>query len=110
MNIANSLSFIVFGIIMRLLPVVAPTLVAPDATDVADAEATTRGIWLVVMGYSFGAIGAWFFTKEITRRAALAIAHRVQHIRVARETRALARAREARVRALTRRVTVRVRF
>jgi hypothetical protein len=110
MNITNSFSFLVFGIIMRVLPVLAPTLVAPDATSIAAAEATTRGIWLVMMGYFIGAIGAWFFLKETTRRSALAFAQLRQHIQLAREARALAQVRKAHVRALMDRVIVRVQY
>jgi hypothetical protein len=110
MNIANSFSFLVFGIIMRLLPVLAPTLVASDATSIAAAEATTRGIWLVMMGYFVGALGAWFFLKETTRRGAFAVAQLRQRIQLAREARALAQVRKAHVRALMDRVVVRVQY
>ncbi len=103
MRITNSFSFLVFGLIMRLLPVFAPTVVASDATSVAAAEATTRGLWLVTMGYVFAAIGAWFFFKDVARRAALGMAQLRERVRIAE-------AREARVRALMHRLEVRVQY
>lgn len=98
---------------MRLLPVFAPTLVASDASSIAAAEATTRGMWLITMGYVLGAIGAWCVLKHAARGANLALANLRQRAEAAREAHALAQARlarQSRARALSAHVAVRVQF
>lgn len=95
---------------MRLLPVFAPTLVASDAGGIAAAEATTRGMWLVGMGYFLSAIGAWFLLKTTTRRTAVALVQLRQRVQLAREARAIEQARQARVRTLMSRMAVRVQY
>ncbi|AWI09445.1 hypothetical protein [Ereboglobus luteus] len=106
MNILNSLSFLIFGLIMRFLPVFAPAFVAPDALNSAAAEATTRGTLLVAAGYAFAALGAWLLVREMARITRHTTAEVRRELQATRETRETANECEARAHGLASQVEV----
>ncbi|MDF9827897.1 flagellar biosynthesis/type III secretory pathway M-ring protein FliF/YscJ [Ereboglobus sp. PH5-5] len=110
MNILNALSFLTFGLIMRFLPVLVPTFVAPDALNAAAAEATTRGTLLVAAGYAFGALGAWLLIRKITRITKHAAAEVRRELQAARETCETADERNPCARGLAGQVEVHVQY
>jgi hypothetical protein len=69
MNLPNAISLLTLGIIMRLLPILAPSWVPVDPS----IGTSACELWLILTGYVIGGTGAAWLLREGARKAVLVL-------------------------------------
>ncbi|MDR0352994.1 MAG: hypothetical protein LBI02_06505 [Opitutaceae bacterium] len=69
MNLPNAISLLTLGIIMRLLPIIAPSWVPVDPS----IGISARALWLILTGYVIGGTGAVWLLREGARKTVEAL-------------------------------------
>jgi hypothetical protein len=69
MNLPNAIGLLTLGIIMRLLPIIAPSWVPVDPS----IGTSARELWLILTGYVIGGAGAVWLLREGTRKTVLVL-------------------------------------
>jgi hypothetical protein len=64
MNLPNAIGLLALGILMRMLPIIAPSWVPVDPT----LGTSARELWLILTGYVIGGTGAAWLLREGARR------------------------------------------
>ena len=67
MNLPNAISLLTLGIIMRLLPIIAPSWVPVDPS----IGTSARELWLILTGYAIGGTGAAWLLREGARKSVI---------------------------------------